>query len=105
MGHLLHGSSLAFCSQVDRYGLRTMRGRIGGCRVEASEDTIRDIVDATSAVNEVVLIVGLDSSFPVSRRYKGYAGNCEQNGQREVCMNKERDVYRWKSSTTSIAHS
>lgn len=35
MGHLLHGSSLAFCSHVLRYGFRTINGRTGGVREEA----------------------------------------------------------------------
>ena len=34
MGHCCHGSSLALASQVEKYGLRTVRGRTGGVRVE-----------------------------------------------------------------------
>jgi hypothetical protein len=41
MGHLLQGSSLAFCSHVLRYGFRTMRGSTGGWRVEAAATLAR----------------------------------------------------------------
>lgn len=34
IGHCSHGSSLALASQVEKYGLRTVRGRTGGVRVE-----------------------------------------------------------------------
>src|SRR5271167_646318 len=36
MGHLLHGTSLAFPSQQLRYGFLTMRGSTGGVSREAS---------------------------------------------------------------------
>ena len=35
MGHLLHGTSLASASHVERYGFRTMSGKTGGVSVEA----------------------------------------------------------------------
>lgn len=34
IGHCFHGSSLALASQVEKYGLRTVRGSTGGVRVE-----------------------------------------------------------------------
>lgn len=51
MGHLLHGTSLALASQVERYGLRTMRGNTGGVNVEApTSDNNND--DATIAARD-----------------------------------------------------
>lgn len=36
IGHFVHGASLAFPSQVLRYGLLTTSGRTGGLNVDAS---------------------------------------------------------------------
>jgi hypothetical protein len=48
MGHFFHGSSLAFPSHVLRYGLRTMSGRTGGVRDEASATPARSAVEAVA---------------------------------------------------------
>ena len=47
MGHLLHGSSRAFCSHVLKYGLRTINGSTGGWRVEASMTPARSAAATT----------------------------------------------------------
>lgn len=41
MGQRLHGSSRALASHVDRYGLRTISGRMGGASVEAFVEASR----------------------------------------------------------------
>lgn len=44
IGHLLQGSSRAFCSHVLKYGFLTINGRTGGWRVEASMTLARSAV-------------------------------------------------------------
>lgn len=47
MGHLLQGSSRAFCNHVLKYGLRTINGSTGGWRVEASMTLARSAAATT----------------------------------------------------------
>lgn len=47
MGHLLHGSSRAFCNHVLRYGFLTMSGSTGGWRVEAPTTLARSAAVVT----------------------------------------------------------
>jgi len=56
MGHLLQGSSRAFCNHVLRYGLLTTSGRTGGWRVEARDTPDRRVATvATTARRRMVI--------------------------------------------------
>ncbi len=63
MGHLLHGSSLALASHVERYGFRTISGNTGGVNVEASAEASRlaaaaAMVEARMIADSVALAMG-----------------------------------------------
>lgn len=48
IGHLVHGSSLAFCSHVLKYGFLTINGRTGGVNVDALAMLASSIAGMTS---------------------------------------------------------
>jgi hypothetical protein len=53
IGHLLHGSSRAFCNHVLRYGLLTIKGRTGGWRVDALATLPSSADPATSSKSHI----------------------------------------------------
>ena len=57
MGHLLHGTSLASASHVERYGFRTIRGNTGGVRVEALVKQSKLTATTAKAVGECIMWV------------------------------------------------
>jgi hypothetical protein len=54
MGHLVHGSSLAFPSQVERYGFLTTNGKTGGFNEEATTDETSDAATAATRLSFMI---------------------------------------------------
>lgn len=52
IGHLFHGEILASPSHVLRYGLRTIKGKTGGVKVDASAIELSSAEPATAATKD-----------------------------------------------------
>jgi hypothetical protein len=61
MGHLDHGSSLAFPSHADRYGFLTINGSTGGVKREALTQEARKSAVAAAMKDRVMALIGIKS--------------------------------------------
>jgi hypothetical protein len=78
IGHVLHGGSRASCSQALRYGVRTMRGRIGGVSDDASMALARSATAVRAIEGRDIYMVSIAWSVGFEGRRKLYTASSSQ---------------------------